>query len=72
MADNLLQGLQAAANATSQAGVSFLLHVTIFLLNRSVGVGTSYSNGVVHRLYIVINIILINFFWPITIGLAIF
>ena len=41
MADNLLQGLQAAANATSQAGVSFLL--TIFLLNSSVGVRTSYK-----------------------------
>ena len=46
MADNLLQGLQAAANATSQAGVSFLL--TIFLLNSSVGVRTLYT---VHRLY---------------------
>ena len=43
MADNLLQGLQAAANATSQAGVSFLL--TIFLLNGSVGVRTLYSNA---------------------------
>ena len=60
MADNLLQGLQAAANATSQAGVSFLL--TIFLLNGSVGVRTSYSNAIVYRLYIFINIILINFF----------
>ena len=70
MADNLLQGLQAAANATSQAGVSFLL--TIFLLNSSVGVRTLYSNAIVHRLYIVINIILINFFWPIMIGPAIF
>ena len=39
MADNLVQGLQAAANATSQAGVSFLL--IIFLLNGLVGVQTS-------------------------------
>ena len=70
MADNLLQGLQAAANATSQAGVSLLL--TIFFFNCSVGVRTSYSNAIVHRLNIVINIILINFFWPIMIGLAIF
>ena len=70
MADNLLQGLQAAANATSQAGVSFLL--TIFLLNGSVGVRTSYSNAIVYRLYIVIKVILINFFWPIMIGPAIF
>ena len=38
MADNLLQGLQAAANATSQTGVSFLL--TTFLLNSSVRVRT--------------------------------
>ena len=59
MADNLLQGLQVAANATSQAGVSFSL--TIFLLNRSVADRTSYSNAIVHRLYMVINIILINF-----------
>ena len=53
MADNLLQGLQGAANATLQAGVSFLL--TIFLLNGSVGVRTSYSNAIVYRLYIVIG-----------------
>ena len=72
MADNLLQGLQAAANATSQAGVSFLLHVTIFLLNGSVGVRASHSNAIVHRLHIVINIILINFFLAIMIGPAIF
>ena len=45
MADNLLQGLQVAANATSQAGVSFSL--TIFFLNRSVGDRTSYSNAIV-------------------------
>ena len=38
MADNLLQGLQAAVNATSQTGVSFLL--TTFLLNSSVRVRT--------------------------------
>ena len=38
MADNLLQGLQAATNVTSQAGMSFFL--TTFLLNRSVRVRT--------------------------------
>ena len=50
MADNLLQGLQAAANATSQTGVSFLL--TTFLLNSSVRVRTfgnvmvQYGHGI--------------------------
>ena len=48
MADNLmLQGLQAATNATSQAGVRFLL--TTFLLNHSVRVRT-FSTAIVHRL----------------------
>ena len=65
MADNLLQGLQAAANATSQAGVSFLL--TTFLLNSSVRVRT-FSHVIVHRL----NYPYYNFFYGHGIGPAIF
>ena len=60
MADNLLQGLQAAADATSQAGVSFLL--TIFLLNSSIGV-RSFSNAIVHRFSFTL-FLLIFFLWP--------